>query len=190
MSKLILPKTYMEPDGPVLFLVGPIRGAPRWQQQGFEIIQALDVENRIYVVSPSDRFDEKYLKMAVQDDGCGFKGGTLFERHYLKLALREEHGLEGAIAMWLPTQVEAMPINKKTGFPGPYARDTRPETGRWGTGILGQNPNAPIFVGAEENFDGLSVMKTNFLEDRPEMIFYSTLFDTCNAAVDRIYTGL
>ena len=78
-----------------------------------------------------------------------------------------------------------MNINAVTGFPQPYARDTRPELGRYGWGALRHNLNYPVVVGGEDNFDGIDVIKRNFLSAKPDFVFQKSLRETCEEAVKR-----
>ena len=128
MTNIILPKTRIDKiDLPVIFLAGPIRGAPRWHDRALEF---LDKQEGIYVASPSVMLRREYLDRALKSDKV-FLHQLDWEAHYLEIASKK-----GSILFWLPNQVEEMPINQKTGFYEPYARDTRPELGGYGWGAL------------------------------------------------------
>jgi hypothetical protein len=85
---------------------------------------------------------------------------------------------------WLADQAEEMQINDETGFHEPYARDTRGELGAYGWGALSFEPNFPVVVGAQSNFPGLRIIKSNFNIICPNFKFYSTLEETCEATVN------
>src|SRR3989344_5093862 len=183
MLRLILPKSYIELNDSdyLIFLAGPIKGAPLWQDNAIEIINKID--DSVYLASPSKELRQSYLDNALQGDNNRFSRQAFWERFYLKKARAKSRR---AIMFWLPAQTEEMPLNPNTNFPRSYARDTRGELGGWGWGILENDRKAPIIVGAEDNFDGLSVVKANFYDVMPDMKFYSTLEDTCMAAVRRV----
>ncbi len=182
IKRIILPKTYVLTDNAsLIFLAGPIKGAPRWQDKGIETIHTIN--NQIYVVSPSNKVREEYLEDRLRGTKSDFPYQLNFERHYLKSASESK---KGAIIFWLPKQREPMPINPETDFTQPYARDTRPETAGWGWKLLESNPKANVIVGGEEGFDGFDVIKRNFLAVKPDMKFYSTLEETCLEAIKLI----
>lgn len=176
-KRIILPKNRIENiDGPLIFLAGPVQGAPRWQDRAIEMIHANNSE--IYVAAPSLNVREEYFEARMRSAENDFLYQLDWERNYLELASKK-----GVILFWLPNQIEAMPINQKTGFSQPYARDTRPETAGWGWRLLEYKPKTNIVVGAEEYFDGINVITRNFLRVKPNMKFYSTLEQTCQKAI-------
>jgi len=71
----------------------------------------------------------------------------------------------------------------ETGFQRTYARDTRPETGGWGWGLLRFNPNAHVAVGGEKEFDGIDVIRRNFAKYAPQIPFRDNLEQTCTDAM-------
>ena len=57
MSKLILPKTYISNlDMPLIFLAGPIRGAPNWQDDAIRFL--FSQEKNLAIASPRLRTDD------------------------------------------------------------------------------------------------------------------------------------
>jgi hypothetical protein len=92
-----------------------------------------------------------------------------WERHYLKIASRQ-----GAILAWLPneTQHDCEKV---------YGRDTRGELGEW-RGRLVYDSSIKLVLGGEPGFDGIEMIKRNFLAVSPDMKFYSTLEETCAEA--------
>jgi len=75
---------------------------------------------------------------------------------------------------WLPNQL--VPNCNRA-----YGRDTRGELGEWRGVSRFSKPR--LVIGGEESFDGYDVIKRNFLAVNSEMKFYSTLEDTCSAAI-------
>ena len=47
MPHVVIPKTYVEEIGdPIIFLAGPIKGAPNWQSEAITIISSYDLRLR------------------------------------------------------------------------------------------------------------------------------------------------
>ncbi|MBU2496842.1 MAG: nucleoside 2-deoxyribosyltransferase domain-containing protein [Nanoarchaeota archaeon] len=172
MGKLILPKTYIENiDDALIFLAGPIKGAPLWQDKAIELIHSQDPN--IYIISPSKEIREEYLNNKLKGSENKFSTQLDWERYYLDLSLKK-----GVILFWLPKQKEN--CNKA------YARDTLGELGEL-RGRLIYNKNIKLVIGGEEDFDGFDVIKRNYFAISPEMKFYSTLKETCQQAVKLTY---
>lgn len=87
--KILIPPRYDDVSGPLIFLAGPIRGAPDWQKEATEILKKLTLD--IHIASPrrpiksDDEFTEKDYHEQVE-----------WEHHYLDYAAK--HGL---ILFWL-----------------------------------------------------------------------------------------
>jgi hypothetical protein len=101
MSKLILPNTYVEDkdiDYPLIFLAGPIRGAPNWHS---EAIKTLFYKNpNTTIVSPSRTLDAELRQYLLNGDNSRFNRQRPWELHYLELAAKGKNG--GSIMFWLP----------------------------------------------------------------------------------------
>jgi len=176
-GKIILPNTKISNlKAPLIFLAGPIKGAGNWQNRAIEILQSLNPTT--YIASPNMQVQSNHLENQARSNELNFQYQLDWERYYLKKASET-----GAIMFWLPTQIEAMPISKKSGFPTVYARDTRPETSGWGWKLLETNSNARVIIRGEEGFDGYDVIKRNFLAIKPNTTFHSTLEQTCQEAI-------
>lgn len=177
-TRLILPNDRVEINAPLIFLMGPIRGAPQWQDYAIEVL--FDLSNKIYVASPSKDLREEYLDNSIKT-GSEFERQLEWELFYLKRVTDPRK--KGCILAWLPAQCDPTEKIVSIDFPRSYARDTRGELGRWGTGALSYNPNHKIVVGGEYNFDGIDVIKRNFLDAKPDFKFYNTLEETCKEAI-------
>lgn len=168
---LILPNNLVRIEGPLIFLAGPIGGAPHWQDKAIEIISE---GCGIYIASPSTKLRKKYIENSLPLDRIT-QTQLEWERFYLDYA-----STRGCVLFWLPTQIEPTPINPKTGFPKPYARDTRGELREF---AVNKYFKINSVIGAEENFDGLNVIKRNLLEIDPKIEFHNTLEETCRQAI-------
>lgn len=102
----------IEPDAPVIFLAGPIQGAPDWQTpMGVELLHHLPESN---VASP---------RRAAETDASAFdyKEQVAWEKHHL----RRSRAL-GVIAFWFATQDSTIPYEAGRA----YAQTSRIEIGR------------------------------------------------------------
>lgn len=182
--KLILPKQYVDVgDAPLIFLTGPIRGAPLWQILAAEIIN--EINKDVWIASPSTHSFDKYRDSSIPDNLDKFPRQLNWETYYLEKAGRENGEKRGSVMFWLPKQISPMNVNELTGFPQPYARDTRREFGRYAWGALKNNQNYPITIGYEEGFDGIDVMVRDILAVKPDFVFQKKLEETCIEAVRR-----
>jgi len=177
-TRLVLPKDCVELNAPLIFLMGPISGTLPWQDYAINTI--LEISKKVYVASPSKRLRTEYLDESIKT-GKEFDRQLDWEIFYLRRA--SDINRKGCILAWLPAQADEMPVQSFTGRPRVYARDTRAELGRWGTGALAYNPNHKIVVGGEAGFDGIDVIKRNFLDVKSDFKFYSSLEETCREAV-------
>lgn len=166
MSKnhFIQPADIVETDGPVLFLAGPIQGAPEWQQTAAGIIHSLD--SGIVVASPRRDYPEGEFVYERQVD---------WETEYLARAAGS-----GAILFWLAAQVQETPGRA-------YAQTTRFELGEHAAkhGFDGRI----ISVGIEEGFGNARYLGRRLPQSYPKIALSETLEDTCRKAVDLIHAG-
>ncbi len=174
MPNLIVPKCRVEVTAPIIFLAGPDTAARGWHERAIDIVSSID--DSVVIACTSRRIKSGYesLKSEVM-----FESHVLWERFYLEAASKQ-----GAILFWLPNPVEEMPIDSKTGFHKPYARDTCGEIGEW-RGRMIENPSVGryIAVGYESNYPGIDVILKNFRAVKPSMQFYTSLEETCKEAV-------
>ncbi len=167
--RLILPKTYVRDiDNALIFLAGPIACAPLWQDKAIEIIHSKNPD--IYIASPSKKLRMEYLDKAMPGDKTKFPKQLDWERYYLELASKK-----GVILFWLPKE-------KQHSCEKTYTRDTTGELGEW-RGRLIYDKNIKLVIGGEVGFDGLDIIKRNYLAVKPDMKFHSGLEETCEEAV-------
>jgi hypothetical protein len=114
MAVLVQPPTMEKPltGGPVIFLGGPIQGAPDWQRQAFDLLdkegpESLVVANpRRDTLGPDFNYDEQ----------------VDWESHWLyKAGTGRGHGV---ILFWFAAQIEEHPERV-------YAQTSRFELGEW-----------------------------------------------------------
>ncbi|MBN1923482.1 MAG: hypothetical protein JW791_01840 [Nanoarchaeota archaeon] len=178
MVKLLVPLrsiNLLEDETPVLFLAGPINSAPPWQEEAIRLVKEL-ADYELYIACPKYELSNNFRDIIVNEDGpidapC-FEKQLLWERYYMHFAASS-----GALMFWLPKP--ARHDCERT-----YARDTRGELGEY-RGLM-QYGGLNVVIGGEEGFDGLKVIKENFLDALMSMRFYETLEDTVKAALELI----
>lgn len=201
--KLILPERGVVLDNlqqgeRLYFLAGPIRGAGDWQAKAIQLLHEKDPF--CYIACPC-RYDIDHelfryhikateLPRSTDDErewpeyALEFPNQTMWERYYL-----EQASYHGCIIFWLPCEDPKNPRKKEDG---PYARDTYGEIGRWSLkssnhfqfSLENRLHRVNVVIGAEENFPGLSVIKTNFEADHSETpIFPGTIFPSLDKTI-------
>src|SRR4051794_35861268 len=107
-GKLLLPALYEPIAGPLVFLAGPIHGAPDWQSQAIAVLQG--IAPALHIACPR----------RIRPTGpFNFNAQVDWETHHLRRAA--EHG---AILFWLASEVEH-------DCGRAYAQTTRFELGEW-----------------------------------------------------------
>ena len=165
-ERLILqPPEIVETDRPVIFLAGPIQGAPDWQSEAASLIHEYDPS--IIVASPRKNYPEGTFVYERQVD---------WETHFLQTA-----GRTGVIAFWLAAQVEETPGRA-------HAQTTRFEIAEWMKNH--QNDGAKLTVGIEEGFGNARYIRRRFSQNAPDVPFADTLEDTIKNAVELLSSDI
>lgn len=169
MVGVIIPKTYvLELGAQLIFLAGPIRSAPNWQDEAIDII--LSQNNDLIVASPRREIREAFAKYILQGDENYFSRQRAWERHYLDLASKT-----GAIMFWLPG--EDYHDCKKV-----YGAMTRIEIGQWMTNYR-HDKSVRFCVGSDGKFPELNTIRYDLQLDAPEKPILGSLEETCLEAV-------
>lgn len=161
MSKptLLQPANIVETNGKrVIFLAGPIQGAPDWQSRAVKYIHKLNPE--IIVASPRRDYPEGTFIYEAQVD---------WETHYLRKA-----GAEGVVLFWLARQAVETPGRA-------YAQTTRFELAEWK--MRHERDGAKLVVGIEAGFGNERYIKRRLEQDAKNVPILSTLEETCESAV-------
>ena len=95
MGGLIVSKTNVKVDGSIIFLAGPIRGAPNWQDLAVQFLLLRNSE--LFVASPRWEVGESVAKYVLPGNQEYFSRARAWERHYFDLASKT-----GAVMFWLP----------------------------------------------------------------------------------------
>jgi len=168
---ILLPPNYREIEGPLIFIVGPIQGAPRWHNSAIEEIQTLC--RCMNVASPSKHVDEKYRTM----NPTRFKESPdleSWEQVDWETVYLERAAKDGTILFWLPQ--EETHICKRA-----YAQTTREELGKWFARKETRNIN--IAMAIEKGFSGEQYLRYVLPSEHPGLVIGNTLEDVCHEAL-------
>lgn len=160
IMELLLPLIYKDPEDPLIFLAGPVRGGGRWQDEAIRILSP-------YPVSLASPYRDGVFSKLKDEDHTAQAD---WESHYLELA-----GQEGVILFWLPRQHE----ERKRGL---YAQTTRVELGLWLAGV--KYFGAKVVIGGEEEFSGLRYIR--YQAQKVDIRVCDSLEATCQAALDTL----
>ena len=169
MGKLIIPKTYVQNvEAPLVFLAGPIRSAPNWQDKAIEIL--LSQNSDLVVASPKRDVRDKISQYIAIGDNNHFLRQRAWERYYLDIASKT-----GAILFWLPEEEEH-------NCEKVYGAMTRVEIGQWMTNYR-YNRFVRFCVGSDGKFPEMHTIDFDLQMDAPDKKVYSSLEETCAEAV-------
>ena len=154
------PETVSAKYKPVIFLAGPIIGAPDWQVEAFNIIHELNAS--VLVASPRRSVIKD--KLTPED----FEAQVTWESIWLSRA-----AITGCILFWLAKETDHKCSRA-------YAQTTRFELGEW----LSRGNNAQIVVGIEPGFTGESYIRARLKLWKSPVQVVSTLKEACVIAVD------
>jgi hypothetical protein len=146
----------------VLFLAGPILGAPDWQRDAVGMVHHRMPE--AIVASPRRDYQRDqlpYLPEAQFD----------WESRWLRRA-----AAAGVILFWLAAQVEEIPGRA-------YAQTSRWELGEWSTRAEG-DPSILLVVGIEDGFTGARYIRQRLGQDLPQLPIVSSLTAAVHLAMD------
>lgn len=159
---LLTPPEIVEIDGPVIFIAGPVQGAPNWQIQAASIIH--DINPSIPVASPRKFYPEGTFVHEKQVD---------WETYFLRKA-----GKTGVVAFWLAAQVEETPGRT-------YAQTSRFELAEWK--MRHEYEGAKLTIGIEDGFEDPRYIRRRFAQDCPEVLITDSLDAMCRNAVELIF---
>lgn len=158
MSRVILPPHYPDPAGPVVFLAGPIQGAPPWQVVAIRHLHELMPE--LHVANPRRDRTAGDVEYAAQVD---------WETHHLRRA-----AAGGAILFWL--------AREQTHFcERAYAQTTRFELAEWK--VRHERDGTKLVVGIDDGFTGGRYIRRRLAQDCPAVPVCDSLRAACEAAV-------
>ncbi len=169
MNELIIPKNYINTlDAPLIFLAGPIRSAPNWQDEAIEFL--FSQEPNLIIVSPRRGIRDNISKYIIKGEENYFPRQRAWERHYLDVASKT-----GCIMFWLPGE-EKHDCNKV------YGAMTRVELGEWMTNYRHDN-SLKFCVGSDGKFSEIDIIEYDLNLDAPDKKIYNSLEKTCAEAL-------
>jgi hypothetical protein len=158
MPRVILPPHYPDPSGPVVFLAGPIQGAPLWQVEAAKLLHELMPE--LHVANP---------RRVSKDELVGYDEQVDWETHHLRRA-----AATGVILFWLAKE-ETHTCERA------YAQTTRFELAEWK--VRHERDGVRLVVGIEDGFTGAKYIRRRFGQDCPGVPVCGSLREACEAAV-------
>tara|TARA_Y100000114_G_scaffold129584_1_gene127054 strand:+ start:569 stop:1072 length:504 start_codon:yes stop_codon:yes gene_type:complete len=159
---VLQPPEIIETGSPVIFLAGPIQGAPDWQTPAAGFIH--DIDPTIVVASPRKDYLEGTFVYEKQVD---------WETHFLRAA-----GHRGVVAFWLAAQVEDTPGRS-------YAQTTRFELAEWK--MRHEYEGANLTVGIEEGFGNARYIRRRFGQDAPNVRIADSIEEMAQNAIDLVW---
>ena len=173
MGKVIIPKTYV-PNivAPLIFLAGPIRSAPNWQDEAINFLFSQNSD--LVIASPRRGVRDKIAPYIVTGNKNYFPRQRAWERHYLDIASKT-----GAILFWLPGEEEH-------NCEKVYGAMTRVEIGQWMTNYR-HNNSVRFCVGSDGKFPEMHTIEFDLKMDAPDKKIFSSLEETCTEAVRLAY---
>jgi hypothetical protein len=173
MGKLIIPKTYVQDiKGPLIYLAGPIRGAPNWQDEA--IVFLFSKKHDLVIASPRRGVRDKIAPYIVSGDENYFPRQRAWERYYLDIASKA-----GCILFWLPGE-------KKHNCKKVYGATTRVEIGQWTTRYK-FDKNVRFCIGSDGKFPEIHTIEYDLQLDAPNKNIKRTLKEACTEALRLAY---
>lgn len=154
---VLRPPTLTPLAGPLVFLAGPIQGAPDWQADAVALLHAL--APHLAVANPRRVYPPDAFDYAAQVD---------WETAHLRHA-----GRTGCVLFWLAAEV-AHDCRRA------YAQTTRFELAEWK--VRHERDGAKLVVGIEPGFTGERYVRRRFGQDCPGVPIVDTLADACRLA--------
>ncbi|HLD00404.1 MAG TPA: hypothetical protein VJC39_01540 [Candidatus Nanoarchaeia archaeon] len=167
MARVIIPNFSVSISEPLIYLAGPIRSAPNWQDEAIKLI--FSVDENIAVASPRRGIRPPIFSYLASEEGY-FPRQRAWEIHYMNLAYKT-----GAILFWLPGE-ESHDCSKV------YGAMSRFELGLW-INEQRRNPGGNLCFGTDGKFPEWDTINYDLSIEMPDKIIYNTLEETCSEAV-------
>jgi hypothetical protein len=162
MGQILFPPNIISPnDNPVVFLAGPIQGAPNWQEQAIEKLLSLKVNADIASPRRPKGIESEF---GLQD----YYQQVDWETYYLNLAGNRG----GVILFWLAAEQEHF-CNRA------FAQTSRFELGEWKE--RARRNEAKLVLGIADGFSNARYIRHRFSQDCPDVGMYFSLDDACEA---------
>ena len=156
---LIRPPDYPELAGPVVFLAGPIQGAPEWQADAVRLLG--EAAPHLHVANPRRDYVPGEFAYDAQVD---------WETYHLRRA-----AADGAILFWLAREASH-------ACDRAYAQTSRFELAEWK--VRHERDGIRIVVGIEDEFTGARYIRRRLAQDCPQVSVCATLAEACRHAAE------
>ncbi len=163
MGIILLPPQYVQVDGPLIFLAGPIQGAPQWQARA---ISLLSRHPEASIASP------RRQTTGGEFTDADYNVQVDWEHVYLERA-----GRDGVILFWLAAEAEH-------DCGRAYAQTTRFELAEAVT--LHRLRGIQVVVGIDPGFTGARYIRRTLAKKAPLIPIVGTLEAACAAALELI----
>jgi hypothetical protein len=157
VGAVLLPPNIVPIHGPLVFLAGPIQGAPDWQAHALRWFA--EYAPGIDVASPRCQYPPGEFDYAAQVN---------WETHHLRRAAES-----GVILFWLAREVVSVPGRS-------YAQTTRFELAEWK--VRHERDRVRLVIGIEDGFSGARYIRHRFGQDCPQVPLVSSLPEACASA--------
>jgi hypothetical protein len=156
---IIRPPDYPSIAGPLVFLAGPIQGAPPWQVEAIRVLG--NFAPGLHVANPRREYLSGEFEYDVQVD---------WETYHLRRA-----AADGVILFWLAR--EACHDCGRA-----YAQTTRFELAEWK--VRHERDATRLVVGIEDGFGGAKYIRRRLAQDCPAVPLLGTLEEACRRAAE------
>jgi hypothetical protein len=156
---IFLPPKIDAVNGPLVFLAGPIQGAPDWQAEAIRWLQTQAPD--LAVASPRREYPPGAFEYAAQ---------VAWETHYLRRASQR-----GLILFWLAREAVSVPGRS-------YGQTTRFELAEWK--VRHERDGVRLVVGIEEGFSGARYIRHRFGQDCPAVPLVAALEEACRVVIE------
>ncbi|HYD03658.1 MAG TPA: nucleoside 2-deoxyribosyltransferase domain-containing protein [Alphaproteobacteria bacterium] len=173
MKNIILPNTYVtDKIEPLIFLAGPIKGAPDWQSQAIEIISQYSKSwNIIYIASPRPAV-KKYLENQILR-GVNMEDQKQREWEWYHQNIAAKNGV---IMFWFPGKDHEVPGKS-------YGLITSNEFGYW-TARHQMDNSIKLAIGSDGRFNQWNVFNFDIKFNVPDITVRDSLEETCIHAIN------
>lgn len=175
MAGVIVPNRYISQQdikGPLIFLAGPIRGAPVWQDQAIDMLISADPE--VTVVTPRRGVRSNFSEFVLEESSARYFRQREFEWDYM-LRAGEQPDVQGAIMFWLPEECDH-------SCEKAYGAMTRVELGQWMTRYQ-FNPGVRFCLGTDNKFSEIDTILYDLSRHAPNKTAFFKLRETCEEAL-------
>lgn len=183
-TKIHLPHSYygneirknekIETNLPIIFLAGPIRNAPKWQEAAIRIF--LERNESLFIASPTRELGLDLMQLLEQGEFINYEAFSrqrAWEQYYLYSASKK-----GCIIFYLPKELEEKEFSDKL-----YAHITMMEIGEW-IARCKTDKKINIVIGTDGNFPEWSTIEFEIKSELPEVQICSSLKETIETALN------